>query len=131
MYSGLHGRVARLEKSCQPDIFAGMGEFRFADHVRRVPADTVIPEGGRIVQDFFEEFTAPDWHGRPGVILRSGYLVERVTADPDDQGRVLPIDEDPFYQEMMNAAPSVPNEGAPKPAAEEFVVPEDVMKLYR
>ncbi len=131
MSSGLHGRVGRLEQAFRPDPFAGIQEFRFADHVDRLPAETVVPEGGRVVQDFYEDLRCDDWGGRAGVKFRSGYYRERIATDPNDQGRIIPASEDPVLQEMLKDNEPPVEQPKPSAAEDEFVIPEDVMALYR
>ena len=96
MTSPLRSRVRRLERESGPDLLSGVQEFRFALYTDKLPTGTLIPEGGRIVADFFEEFTCSNWRNKPGLTFRSGFYRERVTTDPDDQGRIIPACEDPL-----------------------------------
>lgn len=97
MSSGLHRRAARLEQVFHPDPFDDLREFWFV-MCPDPPIELVVPEGGRVVADLYEECSYENWGGRPGVTFRIGFRRERVTMDPDDHGRVLPASENPDIQ---------------------------------
>jgi hypothetical protein len=73
--------------------------------------DAPIPEGARVVTDFYVETTIEGWGpnewlapGRriapEGATYLSGYLRERLTTDPEDNGREIPAAEDPRLEQM-------------------------------
>lgn len=126
----LKARLDRLEERLQPSPFAGVEEFRFAEFSEPLAEGTVIPEGARVVEDFYEDFSCGDWARKPGVTFRSGYYRARLTTDPVDQGRIVPASEDPILQEYQQPAAETE---APAGCGEENAIdlPDDVAALYR
>ncbi len=85
----LESRIARLEKvtAVVPKVEIIIGSFALYEF--SLPEGTVVPEGGRVVKDFFCTHEPPD----PDA-CRFGYWRERITFDPKDQGRTRPASED-------------------------------------
>ena len=63
--------------------------FVFQFHGRKLPPDTVIPPGGRMVEDFEAIATQKNWKGQQGLTYLAGTTHERITFDPNDNGTLI------------------------------------------
>ncbi len=99
----LEAHLARLERLLRPDpppIRVKIASFSL--YTLPLPEGTMIPAGARVVRDFF--YDVPE-HPDPDACL-GGYRRERVTFDPEDQGRRLPSTEDAIgMAELAQADP--------------------------
>ena len=84
--SSLAKRVDQLEAAKdKPDQWRGVREFRFALWTDRLPEDTPMAPGSRIIEDFHMMHEVENWSGR-GILFRGGFRQQRVASDPTDTG---------------------------------------------
>jgi hypothetical protein len=118
---GLLTRIVRLEKLAQgrPRPISDLG---FSLYTERLPEWIIIPEGGRVVNDFFHHVFHNDVTGHT---FRSGFDRERITFDPDDHGRDRLMSEDPVWgaihcpgESASDGAAAIPASPPPPASAE-------------
>ncbi len=94
-------RIERLEERKNARAFAQKLVFgRFALWIDRLPEGTPIPEGGRVVRDFYTyQEPSPDRRGFIG-----GHSQERSTTIDGDNGRTVDLTAEPETGEPGDAS---------------------------
>lgn len=104
--AGYNRRIRKLERIVRQQegkLKPKVKISSFALWVERLPEGTVIPEGSRVVTDFYANHDPlPNGH-------LSGHRRERITDDPSDNGRTI-------YPAVEPADPS-PDDVEPNPAS--------------